>query len=145
MTACECKLAGWCERHRRNKSDRAFELCQTDQRYFDSWESRKDGTEASQHRPTEEQQRQRELIAETGRKAWEALFRDVETIQDLCRWEKLIPRYGCNCEKFYQTFLLNNPPGATVSLEWKWMLKSAVNKKLGKPNLSIEDARALWG
>lgn len=36
---CECKLAGWCERHKMLKSDRMVELCQTSEKYFNHWEN----------------------------------------------------------------------------------------------------------
>lgn len=38
-TNCECAAAGWCERHKFTKTQREFELCQTDQRFFDLWET----------------------------------------------------------------------------------------------------------
>ena len=36
---CECKLAGWCERHSTNKTDRMVELCRQGGKYWDGWES----------------------------------------------------------------------------------------------------------
>lgn len=36
---CECKLAGWCERHKTNKTDRMVELCQQGGSYWEGWES----------------------------------------------------------------------------------------------------------
>lgn len=36
---CDCKLAGWCERHRVSKTDRMVELCQEGGRYWEAWES----------------------------------------------------------------------------------------------------------
>ncbi len=38
----------------------------------------------------------------------------------------------------------DNPPGDLITFEWKYRLKSAVNAKLGRPNISIEAARAEW-
>lgn len=37
-TPCDCPLAGYCERHQRQKIGRIYELCRTDIRYFDLWE-----------------------------------------------------------------------------------------------------------
>lgn len=39
MTDCECKLAGWCNRHQRTKTDHLLHLCQTRDDYFNLWES----------------------------------------------------------------------------------------------------------
>jgi len=36
---CECILAGYCERHATNKTDRMVELCQTNVAYWGAWES----------------------------------------------------------------------------------------------------------
>lgn len=36
---CECKLAGWCERHKVNKTDRMVHLCQQGGAYWEAWES----------------------------------------------------------------------------------------------------------
>jgi hypothetical protein len=36
---CECILAGYCERHATNKTDRMVELCQTNVAYWEAWES----------------------------------------------------------------------------------------------------------
>lgn len=39
MTACECATAGWCPRHRCNKTDHFVRLCQTRDDLFALWES----------------------------------------------------------------------------------------------------------
>lgn len=39
MTKCECKMAGYCTRHKVEKSDELVRLCQTSQFYFDLWEN----------------------------------------------------------------------------------------------------------
>ena len=38
MTNCECKLAGWCNRHQRTKTSHMLHLCQTREEYFNLWE-----------------------------------------------------------------------------------------------------------
>lgn len=78
-------------------------------------------------------------LAEVGRRLWRELFVEVSTDEQLWQWEQRIPRFGCTCKQFYRSWKAKNPPTFPLSLEWKWMLKSAVNKKLGKPNLSWEE------
>lgn len=38
LTPCECPLAGYCNRHKVNKSIKLHELCQTKMNYFQAWE-----------------------------------------------------------------------------------------------------------
>lgn len=40
-TKCECPAAGFCKRHKIDKSQREFELCQTDSEFFSMWETGK--------------------------------------------------------------------------------------------------------
>lgn len=78
-----------------------------------------------------------------GRESWRILFTSVESIEDLIEWEKTIPRY-CECEPFYQTWKKDNPPGNSIDFQWKYRLKSAVNAKLGRPNITLAEAQAEW-
>lgn len=87
--------------------------------------------------------RKESALAVAGRQAWKVLFTEVKTVADLKAWEPLIPRY-CECEPFYQAWKKKNPPGRRVSFAWKWRLRSAVNAKLGVPNITIAEARAQW-
>jgi hypothetical protein len=38
VTPCQCPLAGFCERHKLNKSPLLHHKCQTDERFWASWE-----------------------------------------------------------------------------------------------------------
>jgi hypothetical protein len=38
MTACDCPLSGYCERHKVNKTPHLLKLCRTDERYYRAWE-----------------------------------------------------------------------------------------------------------
>lgn len=78
-----------------------------------------------------------------GRRSWRKLFTSVDTIEQLVEWEVTIPRY-CECEPFYQAWKRENPPGESIDFEWKYRLRSAVNQKLGRPNITIEEAKAQW-
>ena len=37
-TPCDCPLAGWCDRHKREKTPHLHKLCQTDERYRSKWD-----------------------------------------------------------------------------------------------------------
>lgn len=57
-----------------------------------------------------------------------------------------IPKFesGCKCRSFYNTYLKKNPPTIEKYFEWTVNLHNAVNKKLGKPEISLETARNIW-
>ncbi len=82
--------------------------------------------------------------AEQGRALWRELFLEVETESQLQNWEQKIPKYGCSCSNFYANWKPSHIPSFPLSFEWKHSLKSAVNQKLGHPNLALEEARAFW-
>lgn len=50
VTPCECKAAGWCERHKMQKSDKLLALCQSDEcsRYI--WDLQKKAREVAADR-----------------------------------------------------------------------------------------------
>ena len=75
---------------------------------------------------------------------WSDLFLNVKNIVDLARWEENLKRLSCTCDAFYIDWRSRNQPEQIVSFEWKWNLKSAVNEKLGKSNLSLGDAKWLY-
>jgi hypothetical protein len=83
-------------------------------------------------------------LAEAGRKCWDALFSGVFTEADLVAWEPKIPKFGCDCESFYQAWKASNPVEFDrldcVTFEWKYNLKKAVNEKLGHANVSMVEA-----
>ena len=65
----------------------------------------------------------------------------------LANWELQIPQYGCQCKKDYATYKAENPPDYSTSESlWLWgvALHNWVNRKLGKPEITIEDARKIW-
>ena len=83
-------------------------------------------------------------VGKSGFYVWMDLFGSVRTLEQLQKWEATIPSYDCKCRDFYEQFKAGHPPIEPVSLQWKWRLKSEVNAKLGKPNISLEDARWLY-
>jgi hypothetical protein len=63
------------------------------------------------------------------------------------RWESTIPNYGCSCRKDYAEYKAANPPDfSSPTAYWLWgvHLHNWVNRKLGKTELTIEEALAIW-
>ena len=151
MTKCECELAGHCNRHNVSKTKHLVKLCQTDHKFFEAWEDGRgpgqlwsqSDKDARSNRDAVHAKIKTEL-AEEGRKCWEALFSAVFTEANLHAWEKTIPKFGCDCESFYQGWKAKNPVEYykydCVPFEWKYRLKKAVNEKLGHASVSIEEA-----
>lgn len=62
-------------------------------------------------------------------------------------WVDFIPYEDgiCNCQKDIYTIMANNPPRFEDWNRWTWEVHNTVNRKLGKPEISWENARELWG
>ena len=84
-----------------------------------------------------------------GRRSWSLLHRyrgcDPQWVE---LWEYFIPAGGgCSCKAGYKEILKDHPfdyssPAAFFASGFA--LHNAVNRKLGKPELTLEDARKLW-
>jgi hypothetical protein len=92
-------------------------------------------------------ERNKEAIAEAGRKAWSLLHRyqgcDPVFLE---AWQAWIPR-GCSCKEDFGKVIADYPPDFSspeAFWNWGWFLHNWVNEKLGKPIVSLEDARKLW-
>jgi len=62
-------------------------------------------------------------------------------------WELTIPNYGCSCRKDYAEYKADNPPDfSSPHAYWLWgvQLHNWVNRKLGKSELTVEEAKAIW-
>ena len=62
-------------------------------------------------------------------------------------WESGIPNYSghvCRCKMFYYNWKSGNPPDFQNYFEWSVKLHNAVNEKLNKPTMDLEQARQLW-
>ncbi len=80
MTGCECPIAGYCDRHKMNKPGRLHLLCQTNQLYFDRWE-----TQAGDPKVSEERELRRQRVIERSKdekrfRDWCASMREPEDI-----------------------------------------------------------------
>jgi len=65
----------------------------------------------------------------------------------LANWEITIPQYECNCRRFYADWKAANPPDFTspeAFFAWGVALHNAVNAKLGKQQITIEEAYSIW-
>ena len=98
--------------------------------------------------PQEEIKRRRdERTAKQGNFAWGKLhsYRGCDP-QWLDIWQYLIPA-RCDCKDGYQHILKELPPDFSspdAFFAWGVALHNHVNRKLGKPELTIEEARNIW-
>jgi hypothetical protein len=76
---------------------------------------------------------------------WSDLFLNVKNMVDLARWERDLKRLSCTCDAFYLDWKSQHQFEQSVSFEWKWRLKSAVNAKLEKDNLALDEAATVYG
>lgn len=88
------------------------------------------------------------VVIERRPKPWIALHNgSIRNADDLAEWEKIIPQYECGCRAFYAKYKMDNPPDFTspeAFFAWGVELHNAVNRKLGKPELTIEEALSIW-
>jgi hypothetical protein len=71
----------------------------------------------------------------------------IRDAKGLAGWELTIPQYVCNCRRFYAEWKAANPPDFTspeAFFAWGVNLHNAVNAKLGKPEITIEEALSIW-
>jgi hypothetical protein len=65
----------------------------------------------------------------------------------LAKWELEIPSYGCGCQKFYAEYKAANLPDFSspkAFFAWGVRLHNAVNRKLGKLEITLEEAYSIW-
>lgn len=64
----------------------------------------------------------------------------------LLKFGQRIPRYttGCRCKEFWDNWYRSNPPTFEKYFEWTVKTHNAVNKKLGKPEISVDQARQIY-
>jgi hypothetical protein len=59
-------------------------------------------------------------------------------------WLHALPFDGCPCEKHLTEYMALNPVDTLNFFEWGVNLHNSVNERIGKPQISAEDARKLW-
>lgn len=88
------------------------------------------------------------VVIERRPNPWIALHNgSIVDAAGLAEWETTIPHYGCACRQFYQGYKADNPHDFTspeAFFRWGVDLHNAVNRKLGKPELTIEEALSIW-
>jgi hypothetical protein len=79
---------------------------------------------------------------------WIALHNgSIVDADSLAEWEKTIPQYECGCRAFYADHKAEIPPDFSspeAFFAWGVALHNAVNRKLGKPELTLEEALSIW-
>ena len=95
----------------------------------------------------EVQQRRQDKANKQGKFAWSKLHAYTGCDpQWLDIWQYLIPA-RCDCKDGYQQILGELPPDFTTPeafFRWGVALHNAVNRKLGKPELTYEEALSIW-
>jgi len=59
-------------------------------------------------------------------------------------WKDSIPFNGCPCKEHLDDWIAENPPDWKNFFMWGVDLHNAVNLRIGKPTMDIENARLLW-
>jgi hypothetical protein len=60
-------------------------------------------------------------------------------------WVESLPFDGCPCKKHLEQHLGDNPPVWNDFFVWTIELHNAVNIRIGKPLMDVENARQYWG
>jgi len=87
-------------------------------------------------------------LVEQGRKAWEQLHSYAGCDPEwYANWKRTIPSFGCSCRRDFDAIEKELPPDFSSpdaffarGVEWH----NAVNRKLNKPEITIEEARSIW-
>jgi hypothetical protein len=148
-TDCVCPVAGWCDRNKRRMIGRLHELCQTNAVYCEAFrDDEKKTSKQNESRIARElarEERDKQLL-----NIYHALWQELHTKKDATKewfasWLKRIPSLGCECRNAFEAIMKANPPRFDDWWRWTWEVHNAVNRKLGKPELSWEDSVAIWG
>lgn len=95
-----------------------------------------------------QQKKPKPSVEERGRKAWTVLHEQrLGTAEWLQRsWFPLIPQ-GCGCGSSTGSFIKQCPPRYNSEEDWfAWTveLHNMVNRKLNKPEITLEEAMQIW-
>jgi hypothetical protein len=97
----------------------------------------------------------REALEVAGRRLWAELHRWAIAFrggpQEAARWLQefagKVPQAGCGCRAEWDADIDRNPPPQDHPeelFEWTVVVHNVVNLKLGKPQVSLQEARDLW-
>jgi hypothetical protein len=59
-------------------------------------------------------------------------------------WRQALPFDNCPCKVHLDAFVKENPPDWKDLFAWSVALHNDVNDRIGKPTISVDDARAVW-
>jgi hypothetical protein len=87
------------------------------------------------------------LWKELHERAWN--FKGKEDNTFLAQFGRKIPRFtvGCSCKEFWMTYVRLHPPKFGDNgeyFEWTVECHNQVNKKLNKPSITLEQAKAIY-
>lgn len=92
QTACECKAAGYCQRHKCQKTEHFYNLCKGDVRYFALWEDGRGPCIAGPNGMPA-------AVAEKPTDVWFGVGDLAELLIRLVTFGRLKPWPGCGCDK----------------------------------------------
>lgn len=78
---------------------------------------------------------------------WNELHTMSNNPAKLADWEDRIPNYECKCREGYNQFKAADPPDFSSPMaffHWSVRIHNAVNRKLGKAELTLGQALTLW-
>jgi len=95
----------------------------------------------------EREEKRKEIVGKQGQRAWSMLhrFRGCDPVF-VEAWEAWIPS-TCSCREDYKAILADYPfdySSPDAFFESGIRLHNAVNRKLSKPEITIEEARSIW-
>ena len=74
-------------------------------------------------------------------------FRGHNDSSFIVDFSEKIPQFlsGCKCNEFFNKYVLENPPNYSPNRYFEWTVRchNAVNHKLGKKLISVEEARRI--
>ncbi len=59
-------------------------------------------------------------------------------------WRDSLPFNGCPCKEHLDEWMSENPPDWNRFFEWGIDLHNAVNMRIGKPTMDVQNAKELW-
>lgn len=98
-------------------------------------------------RQEEEKQRQEKSKASAGQRSWSILhrYRGCDPVF-FEAWQHSIPAM-CDCRNEFKKIVEKHPPefsSPEAFFRWGWFVHNAVNEKLGKPLVDLDDALKQW-
>ncbi len=82
---------------------------------------------------------------ELTRQLWAEMHSKIgATAEWFTNWMKRVPSYGCKCRDAFEAIIKANPPRFNDWFTWTVEVHNAVNRKLGRKEWTVEEAKARW-